>query len=96
MYDQFRQERVRLITESEVRLLEVLAKAAAERARLADEVRIMEADIQRLLRVLQMADRNAYESLNAARVAGEDLARAQALNIGIAPGVSTSPAQLVL
>ena len=55
------------------------------------EVQRREAEIQRLHRVIQQADRNAYEAQNAARVAAEELAHAQLMNSGAAPRVATPP-----
>ena len=98
MYEQFRQERARIIAESEARLVEVRRQAEEKRARYADQVRLKEIEIQRLQadrNVLQQADRNALESANAARVAAEELARAQAQNVGTALRVATPPPQLV-
>ena len=60
-----------------------------------NQVQMREAEIQRLHRVMQQADRNAYEAQNAARVAAEELARAQFMNVGAAPRVATPPPQLV-
>ena len=54
-----------------------------------------EAEIQRLHRVLQQGDRNAYEARNAARVAAEELARRQLMYAGAAPRVATPPPQFV-
>ena len=76
LYEQFRQERARLVAESDARLLEVRRQAEQERARYADQVRLREIEIQRLHRVLQQADRNGLESQNAPRLAAEELARA--------------------
>ena len=71
MYEQFRQDRARMIAESEARLVEVRRQAEEERAHYGNQGQMREAEIQRLHRVLQQADRNAYESQNAAGVAAE-------------------------
>ena len=76
MYDQFRHERARMIAESDARLLEVRRQLEEERARYAEEERRRELEIQRLRRVARAADKDAYESQNAARVATAALARA--------------------
>ena len=73
----------------DARLLELLRQAEEERIRYEDQVRLREIEIQRLHGVVQQTDRNAYESQNAARAATEELARAQAQNVGIVPGVAT-------
>ena len=95
MYEQFRQKRARMIAESDSRLVEARGQAEDERARYADQVRLREMEIQHLHRVLQQADRNALESQNAARLAAEELAPAQAQNVGALPRVATPPALLV-
>ena len=51
MYEQFRQERARLIAESHAPLLAVRRQTEEERSRNADHVRIREIEIQRLHRV---------------------------------------------
>ena len=95
MYELFRQERARMIADPELRLVEVRRQAEDDRAHYMNQVQMREAEIQRLLRVLQQADRNAYESQNAARVAAEELAPAQAFNVGSVPRAATLPPQLV-
>ena len=91
MYEQFRQERAQMIADSDARLLEARWQAEQERARYEDQVRMREIEIQRLHRVVQAADKNAYESQNAARVAIAKLARAQPKPIGVAPRLATPP-----
>ena len=66
-----------MIAESDARMLEVGSQAEEDRVRYDDQVRMRELEIQRLYRVVQVADRNAYETLNEARVAKEALARAR-------------------
>ena len=95
MYEQFREERAGMFAESDARLLEVRRQAEEERARFEDQARLREFEIQRLHRVLQQADRNAHESENAARVAVEELASAQAQSVGTLPSVARPPSQLV-
>ena len=60
MFEQFRQERARMAAESEARLAEVRRQADEERAHYVNEVQRRAAEIQRLHRVMQQADRNAY------------------------------------
>ena len=93
MYEQFWQERARMIAELDARLLEVGGQAEEERARYAEQVRRREIEIQRLHRTLQQADRNALESQNGARLAAEELARAQAQTVGAIPRVATPLSQ---
>ena len=81
MYEKFSLQRARMIAESDALLL-VLRWQAEEPARYSDQVRIKQIEIQRLPRVLQQADRNALESQNAARLAAEELAPAQAPKFG--------------
>ena len=56
MYEQFRQERARMIAEWDSRLQEVRVQAEEERARYEDQVRLWEIEIHRLPRVLQQAN----------------------------------------
>ena len=95
MFEQFRQERARMIAESEVRLVEVRRQAEDERAHNMNQVQMREAEIQRLRRVMQQADRNGYESQNAASLAAGELELAQLMNLGALRRAATSPAQLV-
>ena len=66
MFEHFRQERARRAAESEARLAEVRRQADAEREHYVNEVQRREAEIQRLHRVMQQADRNAYQAQNSA------------------------------
>ena len=59
MYEQFRQERARMIADSDARLLQLRRQAEEARVRYADQERLKEIEIQRLHRVLQQAERNA-------------------------------------
>ena len=93
MFEQFGQERARMAAESEARLGEVRRQADEERGNYVNEVQRREAEIQRLQRVMQQAARNAYQAQNAARVAAEELARAQLMNSGAATRVATRPPQ---
>ena len=65
MYEEFRQERARMIAESQALLVEVRRQVEDERAHDVNQVQMRDAEIQRLRRVLQQADRNAFESQNA-------------------------------
>ena len=69
-------------------------QAEEERAPYMNQVHMREAEIHRLHRVNQQADRNAYEAQNAARVAAEELARAQLMNAVAAPRLATPPPQI--
>ena len=91
IFEKFRQERARVVAESEARLVEVRRQAVEERAHYRNQGQMRKAEIQRLHQVILQADRNAYQSQNAAPVAAEELARAQLLNGGAAPGVATPP-----
>ena len=59
MFEQFRQERARMVAESDARLVEVRRQADQERAHYMNQVQLREAEIQRFHRVMQQADRNA-------------------------------------
>ena len=93
MFEQFGQERPKMAAESEARLAEVRRQADAEREHYVNKVQRREAEIQRLHRVMQQVDRHAYQAQNAARVAAEELARAQMTNSGAAPRGATPPPQ---
>ena len=60
-----------------------------------NQVQMREAEIQRLRRVMQQADRKGYESQNAASLAAGELELAQLMNLGALRRAATSPAQLV-
>ena len=74
-----------MIAESDARLVEVRREAEKERAHYVNQLQMREAEIQRLHRGVQQEDHNGYESQNAARVATEELARAQILNVLTVP-----------
>ena len=93
MYEQFRQERARMVAESEARLVKVRRQAEEDRQRYAEQVHMREAEIERLRRVMQQVDQNALVSQNAAKLAEEGLARAHALN-ATAMRRATTPPQL--
>ena len=95
MYDQFRNDRARMIGESDARLLEVQRQEVAEIVRYADHGRLRVIEIQDLHRVLHQVDRNAHESQNAALLDTEELAPAQAQSVGTLPRVATPPPTLV-
>ena len=78
MFEQFRQERVSLIAKADSGLREVRRQGGQERARYEDQWQRTELEIQLLHRVLQAANRNASEILNASGVATAELAPAQA------------------
>ena len=81
-----------MIAESVARLLEVRRQAEEERIRYADQARLRGFEIERLHRIVQAADKNAYESQHRERVATVKLARAQAQPVGAASRVATPPA----
>ena len=85
-YEQFRQEQMRQPSESEAGLVEVTGQADEDRLRFAEQVRQREVEIQRIHRVLQKAHQNVLPSMNAARFADEDLARAGASHYTLAIG----------
>ena len=69
MFEQVRQDPARNIAESDAVLREVGRQAKDDDARDEEQVRMREMQIRDLHRVLQAADKNAYESENAARLA---------------------------
>ena len=84
-----------MIAESVARLVQVRRQAEEECGRYPDHMQLREMENQRLRRVLQQADRNAVKSQNAARLATEELSRAQAQNVGVPPRVAKPPSQIV-
>ena len=95
IFEQFPQEGARIVPESDARLVEVQRQAEDERAHNLNQVQMREAEIQRLRRVMQQADRKGYESQNAASLAAGQLELAQLMNLGALRRAATSPAQLV-
>ena len=89
MNEYLRRERARMIAESNARLLEVRRKMEQERARYEEEERMREFEIQGLRRAARAAERKGYESLNAARVATAESARANSQILRVAPSVAT-------
>ena len=94
-YEQSRPQRARLIGHSEARLMEVRRQAEEERAQYMHQVQMREAEILRLHRVLQQAERNASASQNAARVSAEELAPVQSMNVGSVTRAAMPPPMLV-
>ena len=82
-YEQFSEERARIIAESAAPLLEVRRQAESERARYDDQVRLRKMEIQGIHRDVQWAEKNPYESPNAARLATAQLARTHAETVGV-------------
>ena len=80
-----------MAADSETRLVEVRGQAEEKRAHYVNQVQMREAEIQRLHRVMQQADRNPYKAKNAARGAAEELAGAQLMNLRTASRVATPP-----
>ena len=88
MYEHIRQQRATLIADSDARLKEV-RRQLQDRARNKEDERRREVELQRFQRVERAADKNAYESHNAAGLATATLARAQAQPVGVAHCVAT-------
>ena len=88
MDEHLRRQRARMIAESDARLLEMRRQMEQERARYEEEERRRELEIQRLRRAARAADRNAYESQNAAREATAESDRAEAQILGFATRVA--------
>ena len=80
-----------MIAESDARRLELRKEAEDERALYEEQVRLREMEIQRLHQGVRAADKNGYESQNAARVATSELASAQAQTVVVAPLVAIPP-----
>ena len=91
MYEQLRQERARMITESEVRMVEVRRQAEQDRLRYSEQMHLREAEIHRLRHVMQKVDKNALPSQNPARLADEELARENSLNATAMVPAATPP-----
>ena len=89
MYEHLRRERARLIAESDARLFEMQRQVNEERARYEEQERRTELEIRWVRRGARAADRIAYESQNAVRVAIAESDRAQAETVVVAPRVAT-------